>query len=183
MLVFQYFDRWDNAHYSLVNDYRDVIDQIYGLENLNDYQAQKAAKGFEKWFSQISYGKVCKFSMPSLKFNVFVVLDDFYKPARQRYQMHNEYILNNVLLSYVSGRKCSIPIYNDNVWTIEISFSERGALQFWVAYELRDGTYRSSQVTVVQACKCLSDFEMKKAVSDKILSVYKCLALNNLLDR
>ena len=51
MLIFQYFDRWDNAHYSLANDYRNVIDQIYGLENLNDYQAQKAAKGFEKWFS------------------------------------------------------------------------------------------------------------------------------------
>ena len=58
--------------------------------------------------------------------------------------MHNEYVLNNVLLRYVSGRKGSIPIYNDNVWTIEISFSERGTLQFWVAYELRDGTYRSS---------------------------------------
>lgn len=85
MLIFQYFDRWDNAHYSLANDYRNVIDQIYGLENLNDYQAQKAAKGFEKWFSQISYGKVCKFSMPNLKFNVFVVLDDFYKPTKQRY--------------------------------------------------------------------------------------------------
>lgn len=58
--------------------------------------------------------------------------------------MHNEYILNNVLLSYVSGRKGSITIYNYDAWTIEISFNERGALQFWVAYELRDGTYRSS---------------------------------------
>lgn len=183
MLIFQYFDRWDNAHYSLANDYRDVIDQIYGLENINVYQAQKAAKSFEKWFSKISYGKVYKFPMRNLKFNVFVVLDDFYKPTRQRYQMHNEYILNNVLLSYVSGRKGSITIYNYDAWTIEISFNERGALQFWVAYELRDGTYRSSQVTVVQACKCLADFEMRKSVSNKILSVYECLALNNLLDR
>lgn len=85
MLIFQYFDRWDNAHYNLANDYRDVIDQIYGLENINVYQAQKAAKSFEKWFGKISYGKVYKFPMRNLKFNVFVVLDDFYKPTRQRY--------------------------------------------------------------------------------------------------
>lgn len=183
MLVFQYFDRYDNVHYILQHDYKDVVDMILGMNNLSDYQADKASKGFIKWFDKVPGGKVAKYQMINLKFNVFTTLEDYYVPKTSRYQMYNEYIISNVLLNYASHNYRNITIYNDNVWTVELQFSEGGNLTFWVAYELKDGTYRSSQVSVMQANRCLADFELKKAVNDKILSVYKSLAYNYLLGR
>lgn len=94
-------------------------------------------------------------------------------------------IIRSVKLANANSIEWHASIYNDGIWTINIERHPYRVIRFWVSREDKHGNYNNTLFTPYEikqdgTMRYGADFQIKKAVVDKITSVYKALLKENL---
>ena len=72
----------------------------------------------------------------------------------------------------------SLVVYNDGIWKITMERFQNGLIRFWVEFEYKNGQFNRTLVSLYRHEGMLhhsESFDLKRAVLDKLISIYTYL--------
>lgn len=198
MVVIQCLDKYNNIHLNAFNDFREAYD-IFCLAVNNSYVYDRAGikrenrgkaykymvDSFLNWLGNITIVNHPDFNItryPGVGIKAFYMSDSLIVPSKDTFQMRNEEIRNNLMLYKMNGRSGTNVVYDDGCWQISLQVCDYGRVRFWVTYEYKNGQTNSQIVTVLSENRAVQDFVIKDRVKQRLLSIYKYLSDNGILD-
>lgn len=179
VLIFQYIDRFGGIKFIPSNDFKDVVDLIYSMDNLSDCQARRWGNRFLTAQAQWRPDKT--HVMNGQGFRVWGVPEDIKTLQGKKVRLQREEVLQRVLISYVNGNiPIRFTIQQSGPWTTELEITNNNEINFWVAYSEKDEPVRISQVHIING-RCISDFKLTETLQQYIVQVNKGLLLQRIL--
>lgn len=110
-----------------------------------------------------------------------------YTPKEKPFSKRNDVIIKAVIDLVSYNKAGQLPVYNDGCWYIDLERCPNGTLRFWVGYEDKRTYQCNGSICSVHSyngqIRCAADFPLKSKVKNKVISVYKELQKQGLVER